>query len=144
VEGAYCFTNLQKGFWLQLSCDFTAITVIQNSIQYHSLKVKSIHIWSYWGSSVWFRCNRWTADQIFCIHQILEKKWEYNETVHQLFLDLKKAYDLVRREVLYSILIEFGVPMKLLRPIKMCLNEMYNKVRIGKHLFDNCFIQNGL
>jgi hypothetical protein len=62
-----------------------------------------------------------TTDQIFCIHQILEKKWDYNETVHQLFIDLKKPYDLVRREVLYSIFIEFGVPMKLLMLIKMCL-----------------------
>jgi hypothetical protein len=53
----------------------------------------------------------------FCIRQILKKKWEYNETVHQLFVDLKKAYDSVRREVLYNILIEFGVPMKLVRLI---------------------------
>jgi hypothetical protein len=45
--------------------------------------------------------------------QILHTKWEYSETVHQLFLDLKKAYDSVRREVLYNILTEFGVPMKL-------------------------------
>jgi hypothetical protein len=50
-----------------------------------------------------------TTDQIFCIRQILEKKWEYNETVHQLFVDFKKAYDSIRREVLYNILIEFGV-----------------------------------
>jgi hypothetical protein len=28
-----------------------------------------------------------------------------------------------RREVLYNILIEFWVPMKLVRLIKMCLNE---------------------
>jgi hypothetical protein len=28
------------------------------------------------------------TDQIFCIHQILEKKLKYNETVHQLFIDL--------------------------------------------------------
>jgi hypothetical protein len=34
--------------------------------------------------------------------------------------------------------------MKLLRLIKMCLNETYNKVRIGKHLSDNFPIQNGL
>jgi hypothetical protein len=65
-----------------------------------------------------------TSDQIFCIRQILEKKnKEYNETVHQLFIDFKKAYDSVRREVLYNILIEFVVPMKLVRLIKMCLNE---------------------
>jgi hypothetical protein len=59
-------------------------------------------------------------------------------------MDLKKTYDLVRREVFYSIFIEFGVPMKLLRLIKMCLNEMYSKVCIGKHLSDNFPIQNGL
>jgi hypothetical protein len=33
------------------------------------------------------------------------KKWEYNETVHQIFVDFKKAYVSVRREVLYNILI---------------------------------------
>ena len=48
--------------------------------------------------------NRSTTDHIFCIRQILEKKWEYNEAVHQLFIDFKKAYDSVRREVLYNTL----------------------------------------
>jgi len=46
----------------------------------------------------------------FCIRQILEKKWQNNEAVHKLFIDFKKAYDSVRREVLYNILIEFGTP----------------------------------
>jgi hypothetical protein len=46
-----------------------------------------------------FRRNRSTTDQIFYIWHILEKKWEYNDTVHQLFIDFKKAYDSVRREV---------------------------------------------
>jgi hypothetical protein len=57
-----------------------------------------------------FPCNRSMTDQIFYVWQVLEKKWEYNGTVHQLFVDFKKAYDSVRREVLYSILIEFGIP----------------------------------
>ena len=67
-----------------------------------------------------------TTDHIFCILQILEKKLEYNEAVLQLFIDLKKAYDSVRRNVLYNILIEFGVPKKLVRLVKMCLTEMYS------------------
>jgi hypothetical protein len=40
--------------------------------------------------------HRSTTDHIFCIRQILEKKWEYIEAVHQLFIDFKKAYDSVR------------------------------------------------
>jgi hypothetical protein len=67
-----------------------------------------------------------------------------NDTVHLLFVDFKKAYDSVRREVLYNILIEFRVPWKLVRLIKMCLNKTYSKVRIGKHLSHNFPIQNGL
>jgi hypothetical protein len=60
------------------------------------------------------------------------KKMEYTETVHRLFIDLKKADYSVRRELLYSIFIEFGAPMKLVRLIKLCLNEMYNhKENIG-------------
>jgi hypothetical protein len=42
-------------------------------------------------------CSRSTTDQIFYICQVLEKKWEYNGTVHRLFIDFKKAYDSVRR-----------------------------------------------
>ncbi|KAJ4427648.1 hypothetical protein ANN_25296 [Periplaneta americana] len=61
---------------------------------------------------------------------IMEKKWEYKGTVHQLFIDFKKAYDSVKREVLYDILIEFGIPKKLVRLIKMCLSETYSRVRI--------------
>jgi sorting nexin-29 len=57
-----------------------------------------------------FWCNRSTTDQIFYIQQTLEKKWEYNGTVYQLFMDFKKAYDSVRREVLHSTLTEFGTP----------------------------------
>ena len=68
-----------------------------------------------------FRRSRPTTDHIFCICQILQKKWEYNEAVHQLLTDVKKAYDSVRREVLYNVLIEFGIPMKWVRLIKVCL-----------------------
>jgi hypothetical protein len=53
----------------------------------------------------------------------LTKKWEYNGKVNQLFIDFKKVYDSIRREALYNILIEFGIPRKLVGLIKMCLNE---------------------
>jgi hypothetical protein len=69
---------------------------------------------------------------------------EYNGTVHQLFIDFKEAYDSIHGEVLYNVLLEFGIPKKLVRLIKICLNETYSKVRIGKLLSDIFPIQNEL
>jgi len=67
----------------------------------------------------------------------------YNEAVHRFFIDFKKAYDSVRREVLYIILLEFSIPMKLVRLIK-CLTENYSRIWVGKNLSDMFPIRNGL
>jgi len=58
--------------------------------------------------------------------------------VHQLFIlvEFKKAYNSVRREVLCNILIEFGIPMKLVRLIKMCLTETFSRICASKNLYD--------
>jgi len=52
------------------------------------------------------------------------RKMGYKEAVHHLLINFKKACHSVRREVLYNILIELGIPMKLVRLIKMCLKRM--------------------
>ena len=72
------------------------------------------------------------------------RKGLYGKAVHQLFIDFKKAYDSVRREALYNILIEFGIPKKLVTLIKMCLTETYSRVRVGKNLSEMFPIRNGL
>ena len=72
------------------------------------------------------------------------KKRECSEEVFLLFRDFKKAYDSVRREVLYKILIEFGIPRKLVRLIKMSLTETYSRVQVGKNVSDRFPIRNGL
>jgi hypothetical protein len=59
-------------------------------------------------------------------------------------MDFEKAYDLERRELLYSIFTDFNIPVKLVRLIKMCLNETCSKVHIGKDLSDVFSSQNGL
>jgi hypothetical protein len=69
-----------------------------------------------------FRRNRPTIVHILCIPQILKKKWKYNEAV--------------RRKDLYNSLIEFGIFTKLVWLIKMCLNETYSRIQVGKHLSD--------
>jgi hypothetical protein len=72
------------------------------------------------------------TDQIFYNSQILEKKKrDYNGTIHWLFIDFKEAYDSVRTEVLYNILIEFGIPRKLVGVVKMCLQySVYRQISV--------------
>jgi hypothetical protein len=77
-----------------------------------------------------------TTDHIFRIRQILKKKKKNNKTVPRLIIDFKKACDSIRREISYNIVSEFGILTKLTRLIKMCPNETYSRVRLGKHLSD--------
>ena len=91
-----------------------------------------------------FRCNRSTIDHIFCIRQILGEKMGMQWRSSSALIDFKKAYDSVRREVLYKILIEFGIPKKLVRLIKMSLTETYSRVWVGKNVTDRFPFRNGL
>jgi hypothetical protein len=56
-------------------------------------------------------------------------------TVCHLFINFKKTYDSVRREPLNSILIEFGMPVKQVRLIKIYSKETCSKVHIGLYEF---------
>jgi hypothetical protein len=74
----------------------------------------------------------------------MREKWEYNVTVPQLFINLKETYVSVRREVLYSILIKFGISKNLVDLITICLYETFNAAGVGKNLFESFPVQNGL
>ena len=64
--------------------------------------------------------------------------------MQHLFINFKKDYHSVRKEVLYNLLIKFGIPRKLVTLIKMCLNDTYSRVRVGKNLSDIFPLKNGL
>ena len=58
---------------------------------------------------------------------------------------IQLIYDSIKRESLYDILIKFGVPKKLVRLIKTCLDGTQSKVRqIGNYLSSSFSIENGL
>jgi hypothetical protein len=81
---------------------------------------------------------------IFSISVSYWKKWGYNGTFHQLFIDFKKVYDSLRGEVLYNILTEFTIPRKLIGLIIMCVNYMYSTACLDRNLAYNFPIQNSL
>jgi len=45
---------------------------------------------------------------------------------------------------MYYILTEFSIPMNLVRLIKLYLNKIYSRVRVGKRLSDMFSINNDL
>jgi hypothetical protein len=64
------------------------------------------------------------------------KKWEYILVVSRASAinGLQKTYDSFRKDVLFNILSKLGIPRKLVRLLKMCLNNTYSTVRVGKNL----------
>jgi hypothetical protein len=65
-------------------------------------------------------------DQLLIRCSAFVRYWRKTQSAMRLYIsysDFKKSCNSVRREVLYNIIIEFWIPMKLVRPVKMCLNE---------------------
>jgi sorting nexin-29 len=56
-----------------------------------------------------------TNDQIITVKNILEKAWEHNVEIHQIFIDFQTAYDSIQRDKLYAIMASFEIPNKLIR-----------------------------
>jgi len=134
-------------FWNMMLCSQLSLNISEETAV-STCKVKgssnSRHIHMQRKSQCGFQCNRSSIDHIICIRQILQREWEYSEAMHQIFIDLEKAYNSVMREDLYYILTEFGIPMELVWLIKMGLNETYSRVWVGKHLSDMFPMRNGL
>ena len=61
---------------------------------------------------------------------ILERACEYKVDIHQLYIDYKQAYDTINRAELVEIMKEFGIPMKLVRLVKMTVANTNSKVKI--------------
>lgn len=91
-----------------------------------------------------FRRNRSTIDQIFALRLMHEKCYEYNIDLHHLFIDFKQAYDSIYRSKMYETLQEFGIPDKLIRLVRMCLNNSAARVRVQGGFSDVFSISRGL
>jgi sorting nexin-29 len=70
--------------------------------------------------------------------QILEKCYEYNIEMHVLFIDFKQAFDSVDKQNTIQILQELRIPNKLVRLIKMTIQNMEASVKI-ENLTSNPF-----
>lgn len=91
-----------------------------------------------------FRRGRSTTDQIFTLRQIMEKAWEFNISIHQLFVDFKQAYDSLERQPLFEIMNEFGIPRKLINLTKATLTDTKCKIMIRSTQSEPFIIDTGV
>jgi hypothetical protein len=68
---------------------------------------------------------------------ILEKGCEYNVDTYQLWTDYKQAHDSTNKAQLVETMKELGIPKKLVRLVKMTLENKQNKVKIQEKLLPN-------
>ena len=65
-----------------------------------------------------FRKGRSTIDHIFTLHAAIEKQFANNSKLYVAFVDFKKAYDTVNRNIVWSVLFHSGIQGKMLRNLK--------------------------
>ena len=127
--------NNFRGIWLlSTAYKLLSITLLSRLTPYGE-EITGDHQCGFWR-------NRSTTDHIFCIWKIRKKTRQSNEARNQIFTNFKKAYDSVRWEVLYYILKQFRILIKLVRLINICLTEIYSSVRVRRHfseMFGRCF-----
>jgi hypothetical protein len=66
-----------------------------------------------------FRQNRSTISNIFMIRQIVEKCYEHNIYIHNIFIDYTHAFDSVKRNKLIECLFQYRIPVKLIILIEL-------------------------
>lgn len=75
-----------------------------------------------------FRAERSTVDMIFSLRQLQEKCREQQKPLYIAFIDLTKAFDLVSRSGLFSLLQKIGCPPRLLQMVKSFHVDMNSTV----------------
>jgi len=70
-----------------------------------------------------FRKNYCTTDQLFILRTLIEWSKAKKKPLYCCFVDFKKAFDIVPHEVLWQVLVGFGVEGRFLQ----CLKAMYAK-----------------
>ena len=91
-----------------------------------------------------FRPGLGTTDQLFILRQVFEKVWKFAKPVYTAFIDLEKAYDRVPRDLLWSVLKEYGISGRLLVAIRSLYNDCTSHVRINGSKSDSFGVHVGL
>ena len=91
-----------------------------------------------------FRHGRGCIDMVFCVKQLVEKSVEHNTNTYILFIDLRKAYDSVPRQALWTCLEKYGIPSVMVEVIKSFHEDMRTTVTVDGDSAPVFEVKNGL
>ena len=83
-----------------------------------------------------FRKEYSTVDHIFTLTQIVSNclYGDHRQKVYCIFVDYAKAFNSVKREKLWEILIKIGVSGKFVRALQAIYKHVYGRVRAGSEM----------
>ena len=110
-KGHRCDCNNYRGISL-----LSIVGKLFARIIFHRLQTLADRI--YPGSQCGFRFQRSTVDMIFSVCQLQKKCRKQNQPLYLALIDLAKAFELVSRDGLFTILPLIGCPPKLLSIVK--------------------------
>ena len=91
-----------------------------------------------------FRKGRGCVDHIFSLRILAEKSREFNTPLYLSFVDLRKAYDSVCRDALWSVLKKYQFPDKLIRILQALHHDTKGAVRAYGRLSEEFSISTGV
>jgi hypothetical protein len=81
-----------------------------------------------------FRPNRSTIDAAFILRHTVEVYQSQKKTVYCAFIDFRKAYDSVNRDILWSCLEQMGIHGNYMNTLRNMYKEVRMRVRIGNRI----------
>ena len=91
-----------------------------------------------------FRKGRSAADNLFVLNTILAKAKEAGQQVHKSFVDIKKAYDTVSREILWDKLSKLGFGPVFIQCLKVLYSDDCITTSVGGRMTRPIFLSRGV
>ena len=91
-----------------------------------------------------FRQNRSCIDHIASLRIIVEQSLEWQSSLYMNFIDFKKAFDMVDREVLWKILRYYGLPIKIVNIIRSLYTNTRCRVIHNSDLTESFEVKTGV
>jgi hypothetical protein len=91
-----------------------------------------------------FRAGRGTLDNIFILNHVIEKSRQDRKPVFTAFIDFRKAYDSVNRDLLWEVLKGMGVHGDILNTLRGMYSSVGMRVRLKGHLGESFQAETGV